>query len=383
MNRAGRVWMFFRDDARAMGQVLLLVIAGVLLNVLKPWPLAYIVDEVLDARANPRFSFGPFGIVTDRAELIFYLALAVVGLHFLAGAMAAAHNYYSIRIGLAGLRRVREEVFAALQRLSMRFHSGKKAGDLIQRAAWDTYAFQTLFQQGVVTTVTAALTLVFMLVVMARTNGALTLIALVIAPLLYLVLRFFGREMAQRGAEAQQADSEVTSAVQQSLAAKPLTLSYTMEEAQAREFRMQTFHAQERRLAQHGWEVMYWLGVTLVFGLGTALLTWAGAHQVLKQQLTVGELLVFLAYLAQLYEPINQLAHVGSTVATAGAAANRVFEILDAPEEVKDAPDARPVVRATPPSVAGVTHRTGRTGVITKSTLLVRGALAFDNVSFA
>ena len=68
---------------------------------------------------------------------------------------------------------------------------------------------------------------------------------------------------------------------------------------------------------------------------------------VLAGQLTVGQLLVFLAYLAQFYEPLNQLTHAGATIATATASADRVFEILDTPEEITDAPGARPV-RAPP-----------------------------------
>jgi ATP-binding cassette subfamily B protein/subfamily B ATP-binding cassette protein MsbA len=378
-----RAWQFYRDEARAMGQVLLLITGAALLSLLKPWPLAWIVDEVLVAGTEPHFDLGPFGIVNRRAELLALLAGALVLIHVLHGSLAAAHNYASIRVGLAGLRRVREEVFTALHRLSMRFHSGAKAGDLVQRAAWDTYAFQTLFQQGAVTTASALLSLALMVVFMARTNGVLTLIALLAAPLLWFVMREFGRPLAERGAEAQQADSNVTSAVQQSLAAMPLTQGYTLEEHQARQFRTQTFHAQERRLSQHGWEVLYWLAVTVVFGLVTALLTWAGAHQVMKGTLTVGELLVFLAYLAQLYEPVNQLAHVGSTVSTAGAAANRVFEILDMPGEVKDAPDARPVVRQAPVAVGGVARPTGRTQQIARNSLFVRGTLEFDKVSFA
>jgi len=383
MDLVVRSWRFFEPDVRAIRQVLLLLTGGVLLNLLKPWPLAFIVDEVLDASVNPRFDFGPFGVVTSREGLIALLAAAVVLVHFSQGAVAAAAHFASIRVGLAGLRRVREEMFTALHRLSLRFHSGSKSGDLIQRASWDTYSFQTLFQQGVVTTAGAALTLALMLAVMLRTNTLLTLIAVLIGPVLYYVMRKIGPHMAARGAEAQQADSEVTSAVQQGLAAMPLTQGYTLEELQAREFRTRTFNAQERRLAQHGWEVSYGLAVAAIFGVGIALITWVGARQVLAGNLTVGQLLVFLAYLAQLYEPVNQLAHVGATVATAGAAARRVFEILDMPGELRDAPDARPVVRKGATAFAGISRTLSQTAHLTKDSFIVTGGIEFDRVTFA
>jgi len=383
MDLVVRAWRFFQPDLRAIGQVFLLLTGGVLLNLLKPWPLAFIVDEVLDARVNPRFDFGPFGVATSREGLIALLASAVVVVHFLQGSIVAAANYASIRVGLAGLRRVREEIFTALHRLSLKFHSGAKSGDLIQRAAWDTYSFQTLFQQGVVTTAGAGLTLLLMLVVMLRTNALLTIIALLIGPVLYYVMREIGPHMAARGAEAQQADSEVTSAVQQGLAAMPLIQGYTLEELQAREFRTQTFNAEERRLAQHGWEVSYGLAVAAIFGVGIALITWVGAHQVLAGNLSVGQLFVFLAYLAQLYEPVNQLAHVGATVSTAGAAARRVFEILDMPGELKDAPDARPVARKGATTFGGITRKLSQTALLTKDSFFVTGGLEFDKVTFA
>jgi ABC-type multidrug transport system fused ATPase/permease subunit len=98
-----------------------------------------------------------------RPQLLMSLVVLILLLHTLQGVLSAIHNFLSIKISLRGLTRVRHAVFACLQRLSLRFHHGASAGDLIYRASWDTYAFQTLFQQGLVTVTTAALTLVCML----------------------------------------------------------------------------------------------------------------------------------------------------------------------------------------------------------------------------
>jgi len=149
---------------------------------------------------------------------------------------------------------------------------------------------------------------------------------------------------------AQQADSRVTSLVQQSIASLPLTQSYTREELEARRFGAQIATAQERRLSQHGWELSYWLAITIVFGASAAATTWLGAQHVLAGKLTVGQLLIFLAYLSQWYEPLNQLSHFGATLASASAGTKRIFEILDTPEDVKDLPNARPVCRREPGS---------------------------------
>src|SRR5258705_12633580 len=96
-------------------------------------------------------------------------------------------------------------------------------------------------------------------------------------------------------------------------------------------------------MAQQGLEVFYWGSISVILSACTLGVTWVGAQQVLAANLTVGELLVFLAYVAQLFDPLHQLSQVGSTLSSASASTRRVFEILDTPEEVKDRAEARAV----------------------------------------
>jgi len=351
-----RALQFFRPERARIAGVSVLMLAGIGANLLKPWPMAVLVDSVLGTKALPA---ALQAWSNDKAALIVLLAAVTAVLHLLHGGLNATQNYLAIDIGLRGLRRVRNEVFGWLQRLSLRFHQGRNTGDLIHRAAWDTYSFQTLFQQGLMTSASAALSFGMMVVVMAQLNGRLTLVALATVPLLLLVIRTFGARMTEQGASAQQADSQVTSLVQQNIAALPLVQSYTREEHEAERFNTHTEQAQVRRLRQHGWEVAYWFAITAVFGSGAAGILWLGANQVIRGEATVGELLIFLTYLGQFYEPLNQLSHVGATVANASVGAQRVFEILDTPEEVKDVPDAQPVVHSA-----------------------LRGELAFNAVTF-
>lgn len=342
-----RALQFFRPERGRIAGVLTLMLAGIGANLLKPWPMAVLVDSVLGSQPLPN-SLRAWS--DDKGELIALLAGATVLLHLLQGGLGAAHNYLSIGIGLSGLRRVRNEVFDKLQRLSLRFHQSRNTGDLIHRAAWDTYSFQTLFQQGLMTSASAALSLLLMLVVMAKLNLPLTFIVVVtVVPLLVLVITLFSRKMNAYGATAQQADSQVTTSVQQVITALPLIQSNVQEEREATKFAGHSATAQEARLGQHGWEVCYWFAVSAVFGIGVALVMWFGGGLVFMGVggTTIGELLIFLTYLGQFYEPLNQLSHVGATVSNASVGAKRVFEILDTPEEVKDAADAKPVVRSS------------------------------------
>ena len=364
MKRFFRVMGYFQPDLPKVGMSLGLLVLAIGANLLKPWPIALLADSVLGGRPLPEW-LSHFSFAGDKASLLAFLGISVLLLHILNGVLMAWQNYWVIGIGLRGLARVREELYQRLLRLSQRFHQSRNSGDTLYRATWDTYSFQTLFQQGFMTFVPASLTLVLMLCIMSRADSVLTLFTLLLIPLLVLSIRSFGRVMNSRSAEAQQAESQLAGQVQQSLANLPLIHSYATETREAKGFLALVEAARGKRLGQHSAELLYGLGVTLVFGLGTAMIVWIGGERVLAGKLTLGELLVFLAYLAQLYEPLNQLSHVGSTVSTASASAQRVLDLLDAREEVYERPDAKPVKSAAEPAGS-----------------VIKGDLQFEHISF-
>jgi ATP-binding cassette subfamily B protein/subfamily B ATP-binding cassette protein MsbA len=374
-----RALHYFRPDLPLLGGVFVLMLLATGANLLKPWPLALVVDGVLGGKPMPAWVARLLASESKPAQVA-TLATMVLVLHALHGGLQALHNYLSIHIGLRGLARVREDVFQRLQRLSLRFHQGRNAGDLIHRAAWDTFAFQTLFQQGVITLLAASISLVMMLSVMWRLNDALTLVALGTVPLLVASIKVFGKKMSRRSAVAQRADGQVTTLIQQGISAVALNQSYTREADACERFREQAVLARGARLSQHAWEIIYGLAILLAFAIGTAALVWVGGREVLAGQLSTGELLVFVAYLAQLYEPLSQLSNVGATVASADANAERVFEILDSPEEVRETPHARGVVRGT--RAPGDAKSPAPQDAATPQPLAVRGRVAFENVEF-
>jgi ATP-binding cassette subfamily B protein len=333
---------YFRPDARRIALSLALLLLGIGLNLLKPWPLALLVDSVLGSKPYPGWL--PDGARTwgQPAQLTAIVA-ASLGLHLIHAAACAGHAYLSIGVGLRGLRRVRDDVFGWLQRLSLRYHHGTEAGDIIFRAGTDTCAFQTLYLQGLLPLISATGTLLFMAVAMAQLNLRLAAVALVAVPVLLLSIKVFGRAMRVRGTAAQQAEGKVYALIHQGITALPLIQSHAREQHERERFMTQTEAARQQKMAQQGLEVFYWGSISVILSACTLGVTWVGAQQVLAANLTVGELLVFLAYVAQLFDPLHQLSQVGSTLSSASASTRRVFEILDTPEDVKDRAEARPV----------------------------------------
>jgi ATP-binding cassette subfamily B protein len=322
-----RALRFFSPDwprvLAALGLVSLATGAG----LFKPWPLALLVDCVLGTHPWPK----ALNQLAEVPKLVQVMALSALtlALHLGHGALQSVLNFTLIDTGLRGLMRVRQAVFEWLMRLSLRRLYRSQAGDILYRVTWDTYAFQTLFQHGVFSFLTASAAVLAMGWVMARLNGSLTLVAMATVPVLLSVMTAFGRQMARRAELAQAQDSQLSSSVQQGLANLQLTQSYTREPQEKASFLAQSSQSWSLRRRQHALEVLYLATVSVVFALGTAAILLVGSRQVLAGQLSLGELLIFLAYLSQLYEPLNQLSHVGSTLSNARAGTRRIFELFD------------------------------------------------------
>jgi ATP-binding cassette, subfamily B, bacterial len=380
---------YFRPDAGRIGLSMTLLMAGIGINLLKPWPLAVLVDSVLGSKPFPAWLPSQLREWGQPEQITAIIAVSLA-LHLTHSAVCAGHVYVTIGVGLRGLRRVRDDVFGWLQRLSLRYHHGTEAGDVIFRAGTDTVAFQTLFQQGLLIVVSAAGTLLFMAIMMARLNLYLTAVALVAVPVLLVSLKVFGGAMRTRAMAAQRAESKVYSLIHQGITALPLIQSHARQHHEQRRFTVQTEQARQQKMAQQGLEVFYWCSISVILAACTLGVTWVGAHQVLAANLTLGQLLVFLAYVAQLFEPLHQLSQVGATLSSASASTRRVFEILDTPEEVKDRPQARPVRRGRdadnqaglPTSADDMFAPTGAPALPPGRPLQIYGNVAYDDVSF-
>ena len=167
-------------------------------NLLKPWPVALIIDHIVAGKPAPTWL--PEGLRGAAIPTLLGLAaLTILILHSSQGIFAAVQNLLSIKAGLHGLARIRKELFATMQRLSLAFFQVQNQGDLIYRATWDTYAIQTIFQHGLFKFLSSFATIFVMVAVMWRVNAALTLITLAVFPPLLLSMYFFGNSRAHMG----------------------------------------------------------------------------------------------------------------------------------------------------------------------------------------
>ncbi|HEV8680137.1 MAG TPA: ABC transporter ATP-binding protein [Stellaceae bacterium] len=316
--------------ACALAQVFL--IAG--FELLKPWPLQVVIDYVLGGKAPPAGAIGDL-LSLPTALLLLLACSAIVVVHFGAGALTLWHNYTTIRVGQSMVNDLRGDLYAHLQHLSLAYHSRQRVGDLMYRITADSFAVQTMIMNGVLPILSAVILLAGMLIVLFPIDPVLTLLALTIVPVLFVLIAVFNRKIVDVATEVRDLDSRVYSLVQWGMAAIKVVQAFTKEDEEHRRFMGASRDSLRATLHLYNWQTLYSGAVNVVVALGTAVVVYAGARAVMAGSLSVGQLIVFIAYLAQLYAPINQITQSWGLIAGARVGAARVFEVLDTEADLK------------------------------------------------
>jgi ATP-binding cassette subfamily B protein len=317
-------WRF----AFSLAQVFLM--AG--FELLKPWPLQVVIDHVLGGK--------PVGISwlegwSPRA-LLAGACIALVAVNLGGGLLTLLHNITTIGIGQRMVNDLRGALMGHLQRLSLAFHSRQKVGDLMYRVTADSFAVQTLIMNGILPILSALILLGGMLVVLTRLDWLLTLIALTVVPALFVLIALFNRKITTLATEVRERESLVYSLVQWAMSSIKVVQAFTKEEEEHRRFMGASRASLVATLRLYGWQTLYSAVVNVVIAAGTALVVYVGAEAVLSARLSLGQLIVFISYLAQLYQPVNQITQSWGLIAGARVGARRCFEVLDTEADLKD-----------------------------------------------
>ena len=313
--------------------VALLQVAGIsALELLKPWPLQIVIDGVLGGKP---VRWAPLAGLPG-PTLLAVASAALVLIYLLLGLLAVWNNYSTISIGQGMVNDLRSRFYAHLQRLSLSFHARAGVGDLIYRVTADTFAIQTLAMNGLFPILSAALLLGGMLVVMVRLDPLLTVVACAVGPLLLIGVLLVNRRIAAAATEMRERESEVYQIVQRNLSAIKVVQAFSREEVEHRRFLAGSAASLRSGLRLYTLQTAYGAATNVVVAAGTAAVLWVGAQQVWSGHLSVGEVVVFVSYLASLYGPINSIVQTYGLIKGAQAGVVRVFSILDTDPAVRD-----------------------------------------------
>jgi ATP-binding cassette, subfamily B, bacterial len=316
------------------------------LTVLTPWPTKLLVDHVLGQQPVPSEVDQILAALPGPAGpegLLLWVCVSTV-LIFLAGTLVSmANTYVSVGVGQRMTHELAGDLFLHLQRLSLAFHSRRPVGDTIARVNGDSGSLNTLIQDVLLGLLRSVITLATMFVIMWQLDPTMTLLSLGVVPFLVLAIWIFGRPMKQRNWERRDLEGGMMSLVQQVLSAMPAVQAFTREELEHGRFRGYADRIVRAYRRSTYADLWFHLFVGLVTTVATAAIMWIGARHALEGKVTVGTILVFLAYLGSLYGPLNSLIHTAAAWQVTTVHSDRVMEILETPPDVRDAPDAREV----------------------------------------
>ncbi len=301
-------------------------------ELLKPWPLKIIIDNVLSAQPVPWGFDGRFSVQT----LLLLASISLVVVYVVLGGVTLLNNYTTIKIGQKMVNDMRRDLYEHLQRLSLAFHSRRQVGDLLYRVTADTFAIQSLTMNGVFPIATALVLLGGMFFVMVRIDWELTLLSLTVCPALFISISVMSRRITAAAMLARQQESEVYSVVQRAMSAIRIIQAFTKEEEEHRKFMHASDQSLGASLRLYTLQTFYSGIVNVVMAIGTAFVVWTGAQHVMEGRITVGEIVIFTTYLASLYGPINTICQTWGLIQGAKVGVQRVFEILDVQRDLKD-----------------------------------------------
>jgi ATP-binding cassette subfamily B protein/subfamily B ATP-binding cassette protein MsbA len=330
----------------ALAVVLLTMLLEIGLDLLKPWPMKILVDHSLNGEPMPPGLAAAVALLPGAAGREGLLAWCVVGtvvLFLLAWGLGLAAAIANLQFGQGMVYDLATDLFGHLQRLSLRFHSRRSVGDTVRRVTADCGCVATIVQHALLPVLTALVTLVLMFGILCRMDALLALLALAVLPGMVFVFRRFAQPMMDRSYEQQEAEGRVYDVVEQTLSAIPVVQAFVREEHGDRRFAATARTTLNAALATTNVQLWFKVLMGLTTALGTAAILWMGGHHVLSGQLSVGDLLVFLAYLGFLYAPLETLMYTSSTVHGAAGSARRVLEVVETEPEVADRPAARPL----------------------------------------
>lgn len=339
MNLYRRILIYYRSFWARIMAALALLLASIGLKLLTPWPVKYVIDNLLKQEGDSySLPFWPQALSLQGALLV--LAGGLVAISLLWGFFNLLNNYVLVDVGLRALLRIRTELYAYLQSLPLRFHDNRRSGDSTFRVAYDTQAIQTFFNRGFATVIGSGLTLIGTFVVMYRLSPKLSLISLLVIPLLMLAIYHYASRIRQQTTELQQEESDVLSRASEGLGSIRVVHAFGQEENEVERFTRECEESLGANLRLTLTNVSSTLVVGVVTALGTALLLYYGALEVKQGSISLGDLWVFITYLAMLYAPLEQLTYTAWAMEGAAAGAARVFEIFDTRNDVPDHPGA-------------------------------------------
>lgn len=343
MTNYKRLLLFIKPYMSRLGVAVFCIIMAAAANLYVPWIIKDIIDTVLANR--------------DMAMLN-TIAVGIVVVFFLRGIFYYGQTYLVSYIAQKIIIDIRQVLYVKFQRLQLAYYEKRQTGTIMSYITNDVAALQAALVDSLIEMVTEGAILIGSICTMFYLDWKLSLLTFVTVPLIAQAMKVFGRKLKSSGTVIQERTADITSLLQESISAVRIVKSFVREAYEIERFQKQNdlnFRAQMKNV-----QLMSLLTPTVEFlsAVAVTFIVWFGGYEVVNGVMTAGSLIAFLTYAVNLANPVKRISRVYGTVQKAMAAADRVFEVLDTEEKIKDKPDAIDLPR-------------------------IEGKVTFDRVSFA
>ena len=340
-----RVGTFARPYWRWVLLILITIVGITLLSLIPPLLIRNLIDVAI-----------PEGNV----RLLTLLALGMIAIPIINGLLGVAQRYSSATVGEGIIFDLRSEIYAHLQRMSLRFYTHTQTGEMMSRLNNDVVGAQRAVTGTLVTIVSDTISVVATILIMMVLDWRLTLISVLVLPLFIIPARRVGRVLRRLAREQMDLNARMNSLMNETLniSGALLVKIFGRYDTEVDRFRERAAGVRDIGVRQAFVGRWFFLFLSLVTASGTALVFWLGGYLVIVDIFTIGTLVAFTAYLARLYGPLMALTNARVDFATSMVSFERVFEVLDLPIEIRNASNAQVVKSA-------------------------KGRVAFEDVSFS
>lgn len=295
-------------------------------NLYIPWIIKDMIDEVL---------------ADKNGTMLNWIAASIIAIFIVRGLFWYGQNYLMSYVGQSVIIDIRAAVFKKLQRLSVSFYDKNKTGTIMSYVTNDVNALQSAMVENTIEMITEGFILIGSVVAMIYLDWRLTLFTVCTFPVVLWFMEFFGKKIRKTGGRIQECTADITSVLQESVASARVIKSFVREDYEVDRFDVE--NKANFRANMKNAQLMATLTpvVELVAAIGVTMIIWYGGNNVINGTITAGSLVAFLTYAVNLSNPIKRLTRVIGNIQKALAAAQRVFMIIDMPEEIAESRDAK------------------------------------------
>lgn len=295
-------------------------------NLYIPWIIKDMIDEVL---------------ADKNGTMLNWIAASIIAIFIVRGLFWYGQNYLMSYVRQSVIIDIRAAVFKKLQRLSVSFYDKNKTGTIMSYVTNDVNALQSAMVENTIEMITEGFILIGSVVAMIYLDWRLTLFTVCTFPVVLWFMEFFGKKIRKTGGRIQECTADITSVLQESVASARVIKSFVREDYEVDRFDVE--NKANFRANMKNAQLMATLTpvVELVAAIGVTMIIWYGGNNVINGTITAGSLVAFLTYAVNISNPIKRLTRVIGNIQKALAAAQRVFMIIDMPEEIAESRDAK------------------------------------------